>query len=282
VLLSHDNSRRGLIGIAPGETKERDLSWLDWTQPMMLSEDGRTLLISEEGEGGGRGYGVFLRKTDGSPAVRLGTGEGLALSLDGRWVIAQKLDPSPAQLVLMPTGAGQARSLTADDITHVNARFLPDGKRFVFNGFKPGRPPRAWVQSIAGGAPVPFTPEGVTAGPITPDGTKTVGRSADGQRKLYPIDSNGGAPEPIKVIEPADGVIRFTADGRGLVVRRLAGGAVQIVRVDLATGARTPVRTITPQAGTAVGQLLITADGSAYVYGYGVTHSDLFLIKGLK
>ncbi len=84
VLLSHDNARRGIMGLAPGETTERDLSWLDWSQPMMLSEDGRTLLITEEGEGGGPGYGVFVRKTDGSPAVRLGTGEGTALSPDGR------------------------------------------------------------------------------------------------------------------------------------------------------------------------------------------------------
>jgi hypothetical protein len=171
VLLTHNSARRGAIALAPGETEERDVSWLDWTQPTALSEDGRTLISGEEGEGGGPGYATFLRKTDGSPAIRLGSGEGLAISSDGRWVIAQKQE-SPSQLVLMPTGAGAARALTKDDIAHTAAQFLRDGKRFVFVGFKPGRPPRTWVQSIDGGEPTPVTPEGVTGVLVTPDGTQ--------------------------------------------------------------------------------------------------------------
>jgi len=287
VLLSHDNARRGIVGLAPGETKEHDLSWLDWSQPTMLSEDGRTLLISEQGEGGGPGYGVFLRKTDGSPAVRLGTGEAIALSPDGKWVIAQDLSTDPPQLMLLPTGAGQSRRLTSDDIAHINARFLPDGKRFVFSGFKPGRPTRMWVQALDGGEPEAFTPEGVVGGAFTPDGTKVLVRGPDGLRRLYPLNPKGGEPEVVKVLEPADGVIRFTTDGRALLVRRnQPGGVVSVVRLDLVTGARTPVRTISPlpealnQGG--IGQLQMTSDGSAYVYGYGVTNSDLFLVKGLK
>jgi serine/threonine protein kinase len=287
VLLAHDNARRGVVGLAPGESKERDLSWLDWTQPTMLSEDGRTLLISEQGEGGGPGYGVFLRKTDGSPAVRLGTGEAIALSPDGKWVIAQDLSTDPAQFVLLPTGAGQARPLTNDDIAHINARFLPDGKRFLFIGFKPDRPSRLWVQSIEGGPATPVTEEGVVGGLLTPDGTRVVVRGPDGIRRLYRIDGGGGEPEVIKHLEPQEGLIRFSADGRSVLVRRnQPGGVVQVARLDLATGTRTPVRTITPlpesvsQGG--IGGLQMTADGAAYVYGYGVTHSDLFLVKGLK
>ena len=33
VLLTRGNDRAGMIGLAPGETKERDLSWLDWSRP---------------------------------------------------------------------------------------------------------------------------------------------------------------------------------------------------------------------------------------------------------
>jgi hypothetical protein len=36
--------------------------------------DGRTVVFSESGEGGGAGYGVFTRATDGAPPVRLGEG----------------------------------------------------------------------------------------------------------------------------------------------------------------------------------------------------------------
>jgi Tol biopolymer transport system component len=287
VLLTHDNSRRGVIGLAPGETKERDLSWLDWTQPQMLSSDGKTLLISEQGEGGGPGYGVFLRPTDGSQAVRLGTGEALALSPDGKWVIAQDLSTEPVQFNLLPTGAGQARKLTSDDIAHVNARFLPDGKRFVFVGFKPDRPSRMWIQSLDGGSPTAVTEEGIVGGTLTPDGKRIIARGTDGIRRIYTIDPPGGQPEDIKYLDPQDGPLRFTADSRSLFVRRLQpGGAVQVLRLDLATGARTPIRTITPIPESVstggIGQLQVSIDGSGYVYGYGVTHSDLFLVKGLK
>ena len=85
-------------------------------------------------------------------------------------------------------------------------------------------------------------------------------------------------------LEPADGVVRFSGAGWNLLVRRPASdGSVQIIRVDLTSGSRTPVRTIEPMPGTGgIGALRLTPDASAYVYGYGVTHSDLFLVKGLK
>jgi eukaryotic-like serine/threonine-protein kinase len=68
-----------MIGLAPGEQKEKDLSWLDWSRPGSLSPDGKTILFQEAGEGGGPKYAVYLRNTDGSPAIRLGEGSGLSL-----------------------------------------------------------------------------------------------------------------------------------------------------------------------------------------------------------
>src|SRR6185503_3392087 len=182
-----------------------------------------------------------------------------------------------------------ARALTKDDITHTDARFLPDGKRFVFIGFKPGRPPRTWVQPLEGGEPTPVTPEGTTGVLVTPDGTQLVVRATDGSRSLMPFPPSTGAAVPLKGLEPPDNIIRFTPDGRSLLLRRRKvpnDGSQQIFRLDLASGARTLVRLIAPLpesvANGGVGQVLMTADASAYVYGYGVTHSDLFLVKGLK
>ena len=217
VLLSHDIARRGASGLSRGAPRERDLSWLDWTQPVALSEDGTTLLTTEEGEGGGPGYGVYLRKLDGSPAVRLGVGNALALSPDGKWVIAQKLNPSPAQLILLPTAAGEARSLTSDALTHDNARFLPDGKRFLFMGAEPGKAARMWVQNLAGGAPTAVTPEGVVGLGATPDGTRVVARDK-GIRKLYALDGKE-QPETLKFVDPSEGIVRFTTDGGAVLIR---------------------------------------------------------------
>ena len=72
-------------------------------------------------------------------------------------------------------------------------------------------------------------------------------------------------------------MVRFTTDGRALVVRRprQEDGAAEVFRVDLTTGARTPVRTVLPVPESigngGVGQLLMTADGAVYVQGYGVS-----------
>ena len=286
VLLSHDIARRGASALGRGEPRERDISWLDWTQPVALSDDGTTLLLTEEGEGGGAGYGVYVRKLDGSPAVRLGMGNALAMSADGKWVIAQKLNPSPTQLILLPTGAGEGRPLTNDALTHDNARFLPDGKRFIFLGAESGKAARIWVQNLAGGAAAPVTPEGIVGLSVTPDGTRLVARER-GVRKLYPIDGKG-EPQPLKFVDTTDNIVRFTADGSAALIRRppRADGGVDVVRVDLTTGARTPVRTVMPLSESigngGVGQLLMTSDGAVYVQGYGVTQSDLFLVKGLR
>jgi hypothetical protein len=85
VLLTCGNDRSGMIGLAPSEPKEKDLSWLDWSVPGSMSADGKMILFFESGEGGGPHYAVYLRNTDGSPAIRLGEGSGLALSPDGQW-----------------------------------------------------------------------------------------------------------------------------------------------------------------------------------------------------
>ena len=58
--------------MAPGESKERDLSWQDWTVPTDISDRRKTMLFIEAGEAGGGDYAVFTRDTNGNSAVRLG------------------------------------------------------------------------------------------------------------------------------------------------------------------------------------------------------------------
>src|SRR4030095_7064299 len=105
-LLARRATQREMRSLRAGETQERDLSWLDWTYPRDISRDGSLVLFDESGYGGGPGYSVLVRKTDGSPAVRLGEGNGQALSPDGKLVISVPITP-PYRIVLLPTGAGQ-------------------------------------------------------------------------------------------------------------------------------------------------------------------------------
>ncbi len=137
VLMTRGNDRAGMIGLAPGAAKERDLSWLDWSVPGSLSPDGKQILFQESGEGGGPKYAVYLRDTDGSPAIRLGEGSGLSLSPDGKWALS-RLNITPSPLVLYPTGVGDMKRMKDDGLNHVFMAFLPDGNRIVFTGTEPG------------------------------------------------------------------------------------------------------------------------------------------------
>jgi eukaryotic-like serine/threonine-protein kinase len=209
VLLARENWRREVIGLSPGENKERNLTWLDSSVPADLSADGKTLLIDEEGEGGGAAYSTYLRKTDGSLAVRLGDGRALALSPDQKWVISRPLS-SPGQLFLLPPKAGEPKLLTNDAINHhFLTRWFPDGKRILFAGNEQGHGVRLYVQDLAGGKPQPITPEGVRSGSLSPDGKLVAAIGPDQRGYLYPVA--GGEPRLIPGFAAADTPIIWSA-----------------------------------------------------------------------
>jgi eukaryotic-like serine/threonine-protein kinase len=284
ILLTLDVSRAGMIGRTEADAKERDLSWLDWSVPNDLSADGKTVLFTEAGEGGGQDYAVYTRGMDGSPAVRLGDGAGYALSPDGKSVIAGIMRPTP-QLSLLPTGVGEARPLTHDSIEHVRARWLPDGKRFLFLGNEPDHGVRLYVQAVGEGSPRPITPEGVSATqwPISPDGKFVAAVSPDQHGYLYPVD--GGDPRPIPGFPLGDTPVAWAGDGRSLLIYRTGELPAMLVSLDVATGQTHPWKALMPidAAGiTDIGPILVTPDAKTYVYEYGRTLSDLYMVEGLK
>ena len=197
VLLTADKTRLALFALPPGETHERTLSWFDWSLLQDMSPDGKTVIFSETGEAVGTHYSMFLRKTDGSPAVRLGDGGLGKLSPDGKWVLAE--DGSPAKLTLLPTGVGQPKAITDDKINHFNAAWVPDGKSIVFTAAEPGHGRRTYIQGIdAGSPPRPITPEGVQGSLVSPDNVYLLATDAKRDRWLYPL-AGGGEPKKLAV-----------------------------------------------------------------------------------
>jgi dipeptidyl aminopeptidase/acylaminoacyl peptidase len=292
VLLTRSSWRRELTGLSAKDGKEIDLSWLDYSFPADLSEDGKTLLFDEEGEGGGTytkagnfAYAVYIRGTDGSPAIRLGEGTAVALSPDGKWVIAQP-QGTPAQLVLLPTKAGEPRPLTNDSINHTNwARWFPDNKRFVFSGNEPGHGVRLYVQEVEGGKPQPISPEGINpvALVLSPDAKVVAGLGPDQKGYLYPVA--GGDARPIAGLEQGEEPINWSADGRALYIYQPGELPAKVFRLDLATGKKELWKELMPSdhAGVAlIGPILMSSDGKSYVYGYHRALSDLYLVEGLK
>jgi len=284
VLLTRDVPRVGIVGLAPGATKERDLSWLDWSAPRDLSADGSTLLFTESGEAGGDNYAAYMRKTDGTPAIRLGDGGAFALSPDLKWAIGGLPRP-PVQYYLLPTGPGEQKPLTNDKINHADVRWFPDGKRIVFSGDEPGHGLRLYVQEVSGGEAHAISPEGVNSSlfAISPDGKLVSDVGPDGKVYLYPTE--GGEPRVVPGLEVGDVPINWTADGRSLFVYRLGEIPAKVYRLDLATGHKQFWKQLVPpdtSGVTEITEIMITPDGRSYVYEYARTLSDLYLVKDVK
>jgi Tol biopolymer transport system component/predicted Ser/Thr protein kinase len=283
VLLTRGNDRAGMIGLAPGESKERDLSWLDWSVPGDLSPDGRTVLFGETGEGGGPKYAVYLRKTDGSPAIRLSEGIGAALSPDGKWALTRP-NVTPSPLVMLPTGVGEATVLTHDSINHLWGRWLPDGKRLVFSGNEAGHGFRLYVESPGESKPRPISPEGVNpAVVISPKGDFAATVGPDHKVYLYPVA--GGEPVPVSGTLPDEAPTGWSADGRSIYLFRFGEIPSKVIELELSTGKRKLWKELVPADAAGIDTIrgiTITPDAKAYVYGYIRTLSDLYVVEGLK
>ncbi len=282
VLLTRGNDRSGMVGLAPGEAKERDLSWLDWSVPGSLSADGKMILFFESGEGGGPHYAVYLRNTDGSPAIRLGEGSGVSLSPDGQWALS-RLNVVPSPLVLYPTGVGEMKQLKNDGLNHMSGVFLPDGKRFVFTGTEPGHGARLYLESLDEGKARAISMEGVASNVLSPDGKFIAARGPD--RKTYLFAVEGGEPKPVAGVQPDEFPTSWSSDGHSLFVITRGQIPAQVFRVDVATGQRTFWRSFEPADSAGIDTIrgvLVSSDNKAYVYGYSRTLSDLYLVEGLK
>jgi Tol biopolymer transport system component/tRNA A-37 threonylcarbamoyl transferase component Bud32 len=284
VLMTLQDWRRELLGSAQGAAKERDLSWFDYSFPADLSADGKMLLFDEEGDGGGPTYSVYVRKLDGSPAVRLGEGSAVALSADGKWALCTTAD-TPSQFVLLPTGVGQGKPVTHDAINHVWARWMPDGKSFVFSGTETGHGVRLYVQDLNGGIARAISPEGIgpTAFDVSPDGKLVAAEGADMKSYFYPTEGGEGRPIPGTLLN--DRISRWSPDGRFLYIYAYGALPTNVYQLEVATGRRTLWKALQPSdpaAVTAIGPVLLTPDGKTYVYGYNRELSQLFLVDGLK
>jgi len=291
VLLVRASWRRELMSFGRDD-KQRELSWLDYTYPGELSVDGRTLLFDEEGGGGslaysksgGYTYGVYIRQTDGSPAVLLGEGSALALSPDGKWAITQT-QVSPAQLRLLPTGAGQPKELTNDNINHNWAHWFSDGKRILFSGNEPNKGEKLYVFEIDSGKTQGISPEGVNGNSfvITPDSQAVAAIGPDQHTYLYPV--SGGDAHLIPGVNPGEQPITWSSDGQFLYVYQPGELPAHVFRVDVHSGQRTLWKDLMPTdpAGVEnIGPILLTPDAKTCVFGYHRNLADLYLVEGLK
>jgi eukaryotic-like serine/threonine-protein kinase len=282
--LTVNHKRRiGIRGMPPGGKEELELGWFGWSILSDMTPDGRKILFDEAGDGGGPDYTVFLRDTDGSPAVRIGDGNSFAISPDAKWAITQPAKGGPLRLV--PTGAGEARQLTHDNVSYQDVRWLADRKQVLAKGIEPGHGPRDYLIELSNGNSKPITPEGISGVEPSPDGRSTAVIGQDGRWGIWPLDGSG-----LRLIPSLDSNYRvsgWSPDGESLYVvsNRQREKARKAYRVNIATGKMEMWRTFgegLPVGAVSASGSYLSGDGGAYVYQYSETLSQVYLVRGMK
>jgi len=281
-LLTVESDHFGILGFRDGDRNERDLSWFDWSLISDVSPDGKQLIFFESGEGVGSNYSVFMRGMDGSPAVRLGSGDFPSLSPDGKWVAALNL-ASPAQIELLPTGAGQPRVITNDSLEHTRVRWAPTGRAILFTASDANHAPRSYWMDVDSGKMRAVTPEGTLGLLVSPDGKFVLARDSERKRWLYPLE--GGDPQPFTAaIDLDDDVIDWEKDGKSILVMKY-GTPAKVVRVYLGSPKVQEVKTLAasdPAGVVTIGGARFSADRKSYAYDYFRVLSDLYVVDGLR
>jgi dipeptidyl aminopeptidase/acylaminoacyl peptidase len=194
---------------------------------------------------------------------------------------------APSQLVLLPTGSGEARTLTRDGIHHQAAAWTPDGKRIVFVGNEPGHRIRYYVQDLDSGPPRAITPENVSFNnndPVTisPDGRSVAVAGMDGKIVSYALDH--GTPHAVPKLPGGFAPLRW-CPGNSLLVYHIGDAPVKVLRVDIETGEQTLWKELAPAYRTGlidIPNIRIGADCQNSAYTASYEPSELWIVDGLR
>ena len=292
-LAARDDISRTMLVKAPGTAAEANLSWLDFSTPVKFTKDGKKLLFTEESGALGSNYGVCLRGTDGSPVVKLGEGTASDLSPDGRFALGVVQRSDRDELMLYPTGPGEARRLDPGPIERYTAsHWFADRALILVCGNGKAGGSKCFEQDVKTGSLRPVAVEGADDAWPSPDGTTLLvhrprqATSIDGEPTYAVYAKAGEAPRPIPSIRDGlDTVVSWSADGRAVLVSFQEGTTLNLARVDLATGKRDLVRTLKVDglAGTTrLRSFVVADDPDVYAYEVARQLSRMFLIRGAQ
>ena len=284
VLLGSHRNERSVLAVLAGFSEPRNLVVSgESSLARYVSPNGQTALISNHLP---KEYETYLVRADRPGATRLSAGDGMAISPNGTTAVSVSADAKT--MLLSPLGMGPTHAIpNPEGMSYEGIPvWLPDGKRIVITGRRGSDPSRGFVCDVASGAAKPFGAPGVhwdlfSGPPLSPDGAHVVLQDANGTQMRWPVD--GGEPLPIPGLHAGEEPLAWTDDGSALFV---GGSTVPIVitRLDLATGARTPWKTIAPSdaAGLRYTTVTISPNGKYWALATAKLLTDLFVVDGLR
>jgi hypothetical protein len=234
-LILYDVDRNGRVLVADagmtstvramgaGEQREHDLS-IGWSNARALTSDGKNALVVCY-SGDAAYYDLYLRPSNGGPATRIGEGEPLGFSADGKWALSMILS-SPPKLVLYGTDSEATKPIDLGGLKIVSADLTPDGRLLLVAATPRG--PEYYLQDLDGAhrskLPIDHPISGRAL--VSPDGSKVVvnGRSS-GMSRVYSLTGQilRDAPAPLTVIG-------WSSDSRSLFVYSKNGFPLKVQR----------------------------------------------------
>ncbi len=285
VLLAHKLSRTAMALQREGEGEDVDLSWLQTSNIADLSPDGRGVLFLETGEGRGPG-GVYFRRLGDREAVRLGDGDPLTLSPDGKWALAKYVGQT-TDLQLLPIGPGDIRRVSTQGISADWALFRSPTTLVMGGGPKGAQELHPYLLDLVSGSlsELPHAIPRSAFAAVSPDGQRLAIGPVGSELLVISLDGSpirripgfGTGTQLLQWSNQPDSV--FTVDSYTTL-------PTAIRRFDLRTGTFTLVRLLRPGAMTDIHRLRfvsITPDGKSAGYSFDQTLcSDLYLMEGWK
>ena len=104
-----------------------------------------------------------------------------------------------------------------------------------------------------------------------------------GQAWIYPVEP--GTPRLLPGYSPGDRFVRWSGDGHAVFLCRFLDAYIRVFRLDIASGERRLLREISlpdPAGLNTTNNMLLTPDGSSYVYTYSRILSTLYQVEGLR
>lgn len=270
---------------SPGRANDVDLSWLDQSVTSGISHDGRLMGLTDASEFASVDYASIVRKTDGSPAVKLGDGWVSDFTPDGQWVVSV-VPSTPPQLRLYPVGTGETRRLDFGAFEALSDAHVwgSNADSVLACGRMSGHVPRCYLHTTSAATWRPVSDDGADHGRPSPDGQLVFTTSPDGSNRMY--DLRTGAGRPVPGLRASDQVVRWSPDGKSLWVWQPQTLPVAVDRVDIAGGQRTGLMTFVPstsgQGMTRIVDLSLADDPRVYSYGTIVQTSQLFVVEGAR
>ncbi|MBV9500747.1 MAG: winged helix-turn-helix domain-containing protein [Acidobacteriaceae bacterium] len=280
-LLALDDMRITLTAALQDKSTEVDASSFDSSHVDDISSDGKRILFTEAGDGGGPHYSAYIYDQPSRRTMRVGNGRGLALFPDGQSVLT--VDPADRGfLVVTSTLNRSVRRISGFGFKYQWAKSMPNGNDLLVGGSYPGGTLVIARQSVYDGRPMPISAPYLDYVSVSPDGNRLAGSTTSYQLVVFNI----AAGKAEQVIAPHRAIpVAWSPDSEALYAVSIGCMNTLIWRIGVKDQNSTVWKTIAPgdpSTFDGLASVVAAPRTGAYAYSTRMSFSRLYVVEGLS